>query len=505
MFKEPINSTALTTEAANAFFENIRYGGAFFANDMSFLSTMRALYGNRLPEGQSIVIDFVSKSAIDAEFSSLSDRKIFEKVYPNVSSGHIVLVSITGQKETCKKAFDAISTEFPKISGWAELPTIRALFQKQFPVAMFYREESKQVVVYVENMSVKRLHFIQCACVAFQPWYLKIPDGLSQDDLDIVHSLRLPETDTYLTIIAKFAARYDFELEFMKKRLADFEKRNEVARQEACEREIRDLNSRIDSLMDDVESYLRQINDRNIELTGLMSKLAEAGESELLGYFTRNRSLVFEKVDRSTLTFGVRGYMMFFDDAIVKRSAKRLCEQYQCGSITAPDMERLVRAVFVDQKVKLRVCAAFTLDLNGRVNASDHYSYGEKYRTYMPNTHLENHSCLGNYQGAIAEFLRRRDYVGAIGQCEASSRSLNFGDGVVIRGFFNYLYRDDDYVRCFEMPDGQVLKPSEAIKWLKDAEEAEKKAAEEARAAKAAEKEAKSSGKKKQKEEPAHE
>ena len=474
MFKEPINSTALTTTAANSYFENIRYSGAFFANDVSFLSTVRALYARRIPEGESVTLDYVAKTVTDSELEGRSKGEIFERVCPMTPEGHLVIVSISGQKEAIRKSLEVVSESFASVKGWVEQPAIRALFQKQFPVFMFYNTEQKCSVIYMENMSLKRLHYVQSASMAFLPWYLKIPEDLTQDDRDLGYALRKDSPDDYLALISRIASGFDFEIAYMKKCLADFERGNERRRVNVLEREIGNYNDRIEAMMRDIASYLQELEQRNNELTGIQLKLADDTESELLGYFIRNSNLVFEKVEGSVLTFGVKGYMSYFNEDIVRRNAKRICEANQSGAISARDMEKLLRAVFVDQSLKLRCCGAFTLDLNGYVDALSHYQYSEKYTGYMPNTHLENHSCLGNYHSAIVKFLQRHDYVGAIGQCEASTRSLNFADGIVIRGFMNYLYRDDSYVRCIELPDGSVVKPSEAIRWIKEQEEAAK-------------------------------
>ena len=67
MFRPTINSTPLTSQTANTFFRNI--GGDSFHNDVTFISTLRALVASRVNEGESVFVAFrntsYSKSTIE--------------------------------------------------------------------------------------------------------------------------------------------------------------------------------------------------------------------------------------------------------------------------------------------------------------------------------------------------------------------------------------------------------------------------------------------------------
>ena len=56
----------------------------------------------------------------------------------------------------------------------------------------------------------------------------------------------------------------------------------------------------------------------------------------------------------------------------------------------------------------------------------------------------------------------------AIEQCVASCSSLNFNDGTVLSKFCEVMSGEaHGNNRCILMPDGTVVTPVEAIKWLK--------------------------------------
>ena len=135
-------------------------------------------------------------------------------------------------------------------------------------------------------------------------------------------------------------------------------------------------------------------------------------------------------------------------------------------------MRMLMTAIFLDQKLRIRFCAAYKFNMNGSVSAVSRYSFGAECRDCTPNTHIDRFSCLGNYQRSINELLKHHDYIGAIEQCSASCKSLNFNDSPVMQEFMRRMYGISDYqdtinTRCIELPDGTVVTPVDAINWLK--------------------------------------
>lgn len=90
----------------------------------------------------------------------------------------------------------------------------------------------------------------------------------------------------------------------------------------------------------------------------------------------------------------------------------------------------------------------------------------------MGNPHINEYSCMGGYSKTINELLSRRDYIGAIEQCVASCKSLNWGDHTVMCAFMRTFFSDNSVARCIELPDGKVVNAKEAIKWLEEQDKA---------------------------------
>ena len=143
------------------------------------------------------------------------------------------------------------------------------------------------------------------------------------------------------------------------------------------------------------------------------------------------------------------------------------------GRVSLEDMKLLMTAIFIDQTLRIKVCAAYKLVLGKEVVGTSGYDFMYGYEEYMPNPHIQIHGCLGNYRPKINEFILRSDYIGAVSQCVASCKSLNFGDSVVMGEFMESLYgtRTSLNNKCIELPNGSTVTPKEAIVWLKKQEE----------------------------------
>jgi hypothetical protein len=141
-------------------------------------------------------------------------------------------------------------------------------------------------------------------------------------------------------------------------------------------------------------------------------------------------------------------------------------------------MEKLLTAIFIDQTLKIRFCAAYYFDLNGSVGAQYHHRFPSSFSGYKPNPHIDEFECMGNYKRTINEALTRRDYITALEQCVASAKSLNLHDSAVIGRFIGHFCQNGgSSYKAIELPDGRIVSPKEAIKWIEEQEAAANAAA----------------------------
>lgn len=486
MFKQVIRNTMLTTDTANGFFQHIC--GESFLRDLSFLSTLRALVAPRMKEGESLYLSFSQSSYTKETLSSTSAKRAVEAVcdVEDCDNGRILVHNFTGGVQEDNYAWmELMKSSFEgAYPGWHRMDKVTEFFRKTFYVLCFINPEKKSVVIFTDSMDVRKMHYLQCSIFAFLPWYFDPKEGVSALEMELINSLREKDSQAYEGCIARIAEQYDFRTARIRQLLSGFEIRYERMECDRVRRDIESCLRQITNLNDQIGSYLQTKNEHEIRLLGLEAKIASnsSDDSEIMEYFLCNDKLVLESVNDTTMTFIVKTYLEYFDEDM----AKRMIDNAQSfiyrpdgtdhsGRIPAEDMKKLMYAIFIDQKMRIKFCAAYVFNLNGNVSVRGGYNYGAEFGEYMPNTHIDKYTCLGNYSRAINECLKRRNYIGAIEQCVASCKSLNFGDSPVMTAFMKGLYGTVSPKvnnRCIELPDGKVVTPKEAIEWIK-AQEAE--------------------------------
>lgn len=484
MFKAIINSSPLVNDAANSFFQNI-YGDSF-AGDISFISTLRALVAPRMKQGDALSIRFGSSSYTASEVGSNSDsamvKTICEYFYPS-DCGSVYIHHMNSEKQEDNYAcLELIKSTFGRIyKGWHRLDKVTDFYRKQFFVLCYINPELKSVAIFSDKLDIRKMHYLQCSIFAFLPWYFNPEEGVSEDEMALINSLREKTSTKYEEAIAKIAEQYDFRTARIKQLLSGFETKYERIECENVRRQIIDVVNTINGLNSQIGEYLNAKNDMEVKLLGLERKIEDgSGESEIMEYFLCNDKLVLFEVTDERMVFGVKSYLTYFDEEMalsainnkssyVYRPNGRGCNNI----IPAEQMEKLMRAIFIDQTLRIRFCAAYEFNLNGCVNAKNRYPFGHEFKDYMPNSHIDGYNCMGNYQQTINQLLLNRDYISAIEQCVASSKSLNFGDSTVMKLFISTLYgiSERNYNnRCIELPDGRVVTPKEAIEWIEEQE-----------------------------------
>lgn len=483
MFRLPVNSTALTTEVANGFFTNIQ--GESFKGDISFVSTLRALIHPRMEDGDSLHLSFNEFRFNTNDVNEYTPKQIVERTCERFNlhrRGEVGVCSVlSGEKEADTELLNIIKANFARVNnGWHRLTKVTDLFRTQFYILCFVNPELKSVTIFVESLTLSKLHYLQCAILGFFPWYFSPEKGVSQEEMDLINSLRGKDKSIYLGCISQLSQRYDFRVAKIKQQLAGFETRYE-------QRELANMRTKIEHTDNNINSYNREIanllqarRDYEIKALGLEAKIARGdSESEIMEYFIHNKKLDLDYVDSEDMQFIVKDYITYFDE----ESAKRVINNpdsyvYSFDSRGHDDyildnkVKELMNAIFIDQIIKIKVCAAYNFRLTGNVQGISGYHFGDEYSGYMPNPHIQNHSCMGNYSTPINEALQRNDYIYAIEQTMASAKSLNFNDSIVMKGFMRSFYgigysvSEKERQRWFELPDGTLLTSTEAADWI---------------------------------------
>lgn len=488
MFKISITSTPFTTDAANAYFENIR--GESYGNDNSFLATLRALVAPRIKEGEQIYLAFGQTNYNAASISSVPVDRAVQSICRNYglndSNGTIVIHSLTAGEEDNLANFRAINAKFTScFDGYYCLDKVKAFYRKSFNIECYINPERKNVIIFVDNLDTKKLHYLQVSVLAFLPWYFDPEAGVTENEMELLYSLRETSSEKYENCLAKIAEKYDFKSARVRQLLAGFETRYEQLECDKVRKEIQQFDYDMNRLNEQIGVLLGRRNDSCIKLLGLEKKIAEGTEdSEIMEYFLCNNRLYLENVTAQDMYFSVKDYLTYFDREMAERAIENPRSfVYPFGrethnGISADDMKKLMTEIFVNEEPRLRIrfCAAYRFALNGSVSAQSRHTFSCEFNDCMPNTHINEYSCMGNYQTTINKLLASHDYIGALEQCVASCKSLNWGDSTVMSAFVTTLWGGNrTNNRCIELPDGRVVKPIGAIKWLNAQDSCENK------------------------------
>ena len=477
MFKTPIRTSPLFDDTSNNFFENIQ--GDRFNGDVSFISTLRALVAPRMESSDTLYLRFNSSRHSAHDISGtptgVAVRGICDYFDPN-DSGSIYIHSFNHHAQDSNYAcLELMKGSFCKTyPGWIRLEKVTEFYQRQFLTMCFINPERKSVAIFVDNMDMRKMHYLQCSIFAFLPWYFDPAKGVSEIEMELINSLREKTHEKYEDVIARIASGYDFRSAKIRKLLSGFETRYEKYERLDVANRIQNILQRITALNEEIGFHLREKNELDIKLLGLDNKISNTSEdSEIMEYFLCNDRLVLISVSDDNMLFGVKTYIEYFDEdmassAISNKHSYLYHPDGEEGTIPEASVEKLMKAIFIDQILKIRVCAAYEFNLNGSVSPRGAFNFGHEFRDCMPNPHIDGYRCLGNYQLTINELLSVRNYIAALEQCVASAKSLNFGDSVVMDLFSRAIHQVSCTYnnKCIELPDGQLVDPTGAIKWL---------------------------------------
>ena len=317
MFKTVIASTPMTTDAANICFHNIN--GVPFGGDNSFLATLRALAAPRMKEDENISLYFgisaYSADALASNSANESIRAIVKDYSLDNVDGQIIVHSFSADREDNLANFRLMEAGFTSCyRGYYRLDKVKAFYHKSFVVDCYINPEHKNVIVFVDNLDIKKLHYLQVSILAFLPWYFDPGAGISDIEMELLYSLRETSAEKYKSYISRIAETFDFDGARIRQMLAGFETRYEKIECEEVRKNISAIDSNIRQLNDRIGELYKNRNDACIRLLGFERKIAEgSGENSIMEYFLCNNKLYLEDLDERTMHFSVRDYLSYFD------------------------------------------------------------------------------------------------------------------------------------------------------------------------------------------------
>lgn len=479
MFSPKIENSPFTSGDANSFFGEIVYE-INSGSDESFLSTLRALLYHRLREAKrTIGIKYSRSSYSKDDVSGISVNRLMSyAISGNFADANdtIFIHNVDGTAPDRNATIKIIQDKFLSYYsdyGFERIQKVTDFFRKSFAVMCFVNPSKRTVVLIVDRLTMRKLHAIQAAIFAFLPWYFDPEQGIAEDEMALIYALQEKTPDKYIEVINRMFSKYDIRSEIIKSKLAGFESEYEKREIRNIESDINNYNVTIDDALNRISEYTKRLSMKQLVLAALKEKV-DNPTNEIMEYFLHNKNLVLQNVNGTTIRFAIKTYLAYFDEEYAKKIINNECSTIYSyinnSGISREDYKMLMEAIFVDQIVRVRMCATFKIAFGGVFEALSGCTYPSgEFGTYTPNPHLHHHHCMGNNRRAIAECLKNNNLIGAIEQCCASAADLNLTDSIVLGDFMRSLcgHRSGININCIELPDGNIVKPKQAIAWLK--------------------------------------
>lgn len=321
MFGEFINSSPFINDDASAIFSDKIPLYYFLGAEVSMTSTLRALIASRMPDGRTL----------DAhQFDYTSD------MYDNVgdivpadtvrSKDKFVVVNLCNNNTDAREVmFSTISDHFlAEYEGYEELRTVEGYFAKAIPILCFINRELRTTILVVQRLDARKLHLIQTAIFAMMPWYYdpSSRDSISPNELRLIKSLNNKNGKAeYLASLSGLIKGYNLREARIRRLLNGFETRAERQRVERTKGDIEAFTRDIRSYSDAIAQRIRDRNEKQITLMGLLQKITEmeTHDSELMGYLIRNSRISVYSVDNNRLTIVAKDYFEYYDEDMVER------------------------------------------------------------------------------------------------------------------------------------------------------------------------------------------
>ena len=475
MFAERIYETVFTSELMRREHREKFYGS--LGDDVVFETVIRALLYSRMGEDDHIMMRCSGiRTSTTPPDSSNEEKKNYIRRATYFDS-IIEENSFNWVQVPYPYTFEWLSSNFEIIDGFKKIEKVSVFFQKNFKVSCFCDAETRTTVLFTYNAgNTEANHYLGCATLAYFPWYFDPKKGITDLERRLIESLRNKTPREFSFCMSE----YEILLNIKEKMLAGL-REFETSTERNMLRNYEDTLMNIDSNISDYESRINTELHRRREIESLYSALEEkirtgGAEGDLMGYFKTNKKLVLERVSDSGITFGIKSQVTFYDEDMAESVINNPHSfVYEASSFNHDDTKRLLEAVFVDKEVKLYFCEAFNMNTDGIVSPLEGYNYGAAYNDCMPNPHIYYHGCLGNYRQEINAAVKARNYVGVIETCIASCSNLNWGDGIVMKEFIQYICgkaRKMGNLNCFVLPTGELTNTKGVIEYLnKDKEE----------------------------------
>ena len=467
MFGNKIVNTTLTTELADHAFSSVTADE--FRGDRSLAATARALF---VPRGKTFhgkVAHFNPAIMTSEERAVVMTLLIGEALENSVT---FINIKRTENESDAFEIVEGIAGDVGFVKN-EQASNFMTTFCSDRKVVVYNKDEEKKSVVVAMDISMHQWHVLLSGLpTCYAKWNMDSP--LNEDEIQMLQALADPQmgVDQYLDAVEKIAAKLDLQTEAKRFYLDGFEKR-------ALRNKIGVLGQQTKNIMNDIERYISALQDLYERKAGVDALLAAAssangGESnELMEYFIANKKLVVDSVsDNDRLTYYVSGYIDNFDQETFELALENQhsviysrYDEIEPDDITEEDYIKMMRAIFLDETIRIKVYSKWELNTGGSIQAMREDSPPIQFKHCLPNPHLMYYRCYGSFEPELMKAAGECDYIRAVDISSAENGNVNWNDITVMKDFIRDILTKK--TRFLELPDGTEVTNTEAIAWLK--------------------------------------
>lgn len=476
MFSRIVQNNNFCDEIGDALFPNIT--GNPIKNDYSLITVMRALLGTRTDDNVQLLY-----RTGEVDFPGFTDD----------FKGLVIYEINPENKEEAEEQIKSLSDDLIKLSGFSVLTTLNEFWEKKIkqPACFCINKNEKRAVVFAHSLTHHTIHLICGILPSLLPWYFEeqpiIVKGkkiIDQKAIDLVVSCSERDPEKFNKAVGALYERYNFRDAIIQSKLKGFENTFHRAELDNVKLDINRIRRQIETLNERFREEYQKLERQTTIEAGLIEKIkrGDESESEIMELFLSCKNLYLQSVEGSSMTFVVATTINNYDPEVFERTIDNehsFWYRTEDGRKYSKDwsdeqIEKFFRAVFEDEILKIKVCAAFTLDF-GRAyfRGVGGYNYGPEFSNYMPNQHIHQYSCIGGgHETQLREAMLNRNYMGAINVCIASAGNISMQEVPTGEHHMKYLLSNTPG-NCIILPDGREVTPKEALAWLEEKEGAD--------------------------------
>ena len=274
MFRKSITQTALTSQAANELFTNIT--GDYYRGDRTFLASLRALIAPRIEKNESISVTFgisahTKERLIEYGTTSQMDMIMGYDTNYKLNNNKLYVHNFVGTEESVGYSFTVIDMYF-KGTGYKKIEKVTQFYSKSFNVSCYINEDMKSAALFVDNLDMRKMHYLQVSIVAILPWFFKGRAEVTPLEMELICSLSKKSEDEYLKVIQKIASGYDFRSGKIKRLLEGFETQFEKLTLSRAKEDRTRIERDLESLQREFNECLKRRNEALIRILGVRKK-----------------------------------------------------------------------------------------------------------------------------------------------------------------------------------------------------------------------------------------